>query len=55
MLKEVKPSADSKMIRLVTFDNLFRNYDILTKIRSRMAITITFSRQNDASSCVRTT
>ena len=32
-----------------------RHYDILTKTRSRMTTTITFSRQNDAASRANTT
>ena len=31
ILKEVKPSPNRKMIKLLTFDNSFRHYDILTK------------------------
>ena len=51
-----KPSPDSKMIKLLTFDNLFPPlYDILAKTRRRMTTAITFSRQNDASSRVSTT
>ena len=47
MLKEVKPPLDRKIIKLLTFD-----YDILVfyKTRSRMTMTITFSRQNDVGS-----
>ena len=33
----------------------FHHYDILTKTRSRMTRAITFSRQNEAGSRVRTT
>ena len=31
LLREVNPSPDYKMIILLTFDNLFHHYDILTK------------------------
>ena len=57
MLKEVKPSSDSKMIKLLTFDNFDnRHYNILAKTRSsRMTTAITFSRQNDAVSRASTT
>ena len=50
LLKEVAPSSDHKMIKLVTFDILFRRYDNLAKTRSEMTTAIVFSRQNDAGS-----
>ena len=43
------------MIKFLTFDNLFRHYDILAKTGSRMTMAITFSRQNDVGSHARTT
>ena len=55
LLKEVKPCPDGKMIKFLTFDNLFRHYDILAKTRSRTTTAITFSRQNDAGSRANTT
>ena len=51
LLMEVKTCLDRKMIKLLTS---FRHYDILAKTRSRMTLAITFSRQNDAGSRVRT-
>ena len=47
---EVKPSADRKMIKLLTFDNLFRHYNILGQTHSGMKMAIAFSRQNDPGS-----
>ena len=49
LLKEVIPSPDRKMIKLLTFENFFRHKDI-AKTRSRMTLTIAFSCQNDAGS-----
>ena len=46
LLKEVKPSFDHKMIKLLTFDNLFLPLPQFAKTRSRMATTIALSRQN---------
>ena len=46
-MKEVKPSPDCKMIKLLTFDDLFPSL--------RMVTGITFSRQNDTGSRMRTT
>ena len=42
LLKEGKPSPDRKMIKRLTFDNLFP-----PKTRSKITTAITFSRQND--------
>ena len=47
ILKDVKPSPDSRMIKR---KNCSRHFDILTKTRSRMTTAITFSRENDAGS-----
>ena len=44
ILKEVKPSPDSKLIKLLTLDYLFRHYDILPQTRSIMTTAIAFSR-----------
>ena len=55
LVKEVAPSPDCKMIKLLTFDNSFRNFDILAKTRSRVTTATTFSRQNDAGSGASTT
>ena len=56
ILKDVKPSLDSRMKELLTFDNSFsRHYDTLAKTRSRMTTSIAFSRKNDAGSLVSTT
>ena len=56
ILKDVKPSLDSRMKELLTFDNSFsRHYDTLAKTRSRMTTSIVFSRKNDAGSLVSTT
>ena len=53
ILNEGKPSPNSRMIKLLTIDNLFpRHFDILAKTRGRMTTAITFSRQNDAGSRV---
>ena len=52
LLKEVKPSLERNMIKLLTFDNLFPHYDILAKSRGWMTVV---SRQNDACSRARTT
>ena len=38
------------MIKLLTFDNLFPRFNILTKTRSRVTTATTFSRQNDSGS-----
>ena len=48
-MTEVTPSPDRKIIKLLTFDNLF-----LAKTRSRLTMATTFSRQNDAGSRART-
>ena len=50
LVKEVTPSPDRKMIKLLTFDNLFSHFDILAKTRSRMTAATTFSLQSDAGS-----
>ena len=55
ILKEVKPSPDNKLIRLLTFDNLFPPlYDMLAKTRSGSTTAISFSLQNKAGSRVST-
>ena len=48
ILKEVKPSTESKMIKLLTFDYLF------PPRRLRMTMAVTFSRPNDVGSRART-
>ena len=48
LLKEVKPSPDHNLIKLVTFNNLFPPLRLLANTRTRMTTAITFSRQNDA-------
>ena len=53
ILKEVKPSRNRKMIKLLTFDISFP--PSLLKTRSRVTTATTFSRQNDAGSRVSTT
>ena len=50
MLKEVKPSPDSKIENFLHLITCCRYYDILAKTRSRTTTAITFSRQNDAGS-----
>ena len=52
ILKEVKPSLNRKVIKLLTFDNSFP--PLLAKTR-RLATATKFSRQNDAGSQARTT
>ena len=47
-LKEVKPSPDHNLIKLVTFNNSFPPLRLLANTRTRMTTAITFSRQNDA-------
>ena len=42
LLKELKPSTNRKMIKLLAFDNSLTHYDILVKRRSRMTTAITF-------------
>ena len=54
-MKEVTPSPDGKVIKLLTFDNLFPPLDILAKTRSRVTTATTFSRQNGAGSRVSNT
>ena len=49
ILKEAKPSTESRMIKLVTFDSLFPPQ------RLRMTMAVTFSRSNDVGSRTRTT
>ena len=51
-MTEGKPSLDSKLIKLLTFDDLFRHSDILAKTRNRLTTAISFFRQNDAGSHV---
>ena len=49
LVKEVTPSPDRKMIKLLTLIfliNCFRYFDILAKTRSRVTTASTFSRQN---------
>ena len=64
LLEEVKPSVDRKMIKLLTFDDLFPPLRhllinlflfILAHTSSKMTTAITFSRQNDAGSRASTT
>ena len=57
MLKEVKPSPDSKLIKLLTLYLIAcsHHYDILAKTRRRMTTAVSFSRQKDAGSSVSTT
>lgn len=51
LLKEFKPSPERKMIKLLTFMNLFPPlHAIFTKTRNRMTMAIAFSLQNDADS-----
>ena len=59
LLQEVKPSPYRKMIKLLTFDNLFPPLRhllinlfllILAHTSSKTTTAITFSRQNDAGS-----
>ena len=52
LLMEVKPSADHKMIKLLTFDNLFPplQHSVLTQTHNGMKMAIAFSQQNDAGS-----
>ena len=47
-MKEVKPSQNSKIMKLLTFN-------VLAKTRSRKATAIAFSHQNNATSRTRTT
>lgn len=50
-LKEFKPSVERKMIKVLTFINLFPPlHAILTKTRNKMTMAIAFSLQNDADS-----
>ena len=49
ILKKVKPSTESRMIKLLTFDYLFQPQ------RLRMTMAVTFSRPNDVGSRARTT
>ena len=51
-LKEVKPSLDRKVIKVLTFENSFPA--LLAKTR-RLVTATKFSRQNDAGSHARTT
>ena len=52
LLKEVKPSPDRKMIKLLTFGKIFPPLlHSRYKSRCRMTMAIMFSRQNDAGSC----
>ena len=59
LLKEVKPSSDLKMIKLLTFVKLFRirHKNTFAKTRSCMTTANMFSHQNEegGASCVRTT
>ena len=54
---EVKPSANHKMIKLLTFDHLFPplQHSVLSQTHSGVKTAITFSQQNDAGSCVSNT
>ena len=48
-LKEFKPSVERKMVKVLTFINLFPPLlAILTKTRNKMTMAIAFSLQNDA-------
>ena len=49
-LKQVKPSPDHNLIKLVTFYNSFPPLRLLANTGTRMTTAITFSRQNDAGS-----
>ena len=49
-MNQMKPYPGSKMIKPLTLYNLFPLPQQLAKIRSRMTMTNTFSRQNDAGS-----
>ena len=55
ILKEVKPSPDSWMIKVLHLVTCSRHYDILAKTRRRMTTAIMFSRQNDTGSGVSNT
>ena len=55
ILEKVKPSPDTKMIKCLTFDNLFPPLPYSRKTHSSMTMTTTFSRQNDAGSRVNNT
>ena len=66
VLKKVKPSPDTKMIKHLTLNvmagttyqiliSCSRHYHILAKTPSSMTMTITFSHQNDAGSIVNNT
>ena len=49
LMKQVTPSPDRKMIKLLTLIfliNCFRHFDILAKTRSRVTTASTFSCQN---------
>ena len=51
LLKEVKPSPDRKIIKLITFYSLVSaTTTSCFRLRSRMTSVIAFSRQNDAGS-----
>ena len=57
LLMEVKPSANHKMIKLLTFDNLFPllQHSVLAQTHSGVKTAIAFSQQNDAGSCASNT
>ena len=50
LVKEVTPSPDRKIIKLLTFDNLFSHFNILAKTRTGVTTATTFSCQNDPGS-----
>ena len=45
LLKELKPSTDRKMIKILAFYNYLTHYDVLVKRRSRMTTAIMFFRR----------
>ena len=56
LLEGLKPPHDHKIIKLLTFETFYpplRHSRYTARVR--MTTTITFSRQNDAGSCARTT
>ena len=55
LVKEVTRSLGPRMIKLLTFDLLFRHHDFRVKTRSRMTGASSFSRQNDVGSLAYTT
>ena len=43
--KEVNPSPDIKVVKLVSYDKLFRHHHIFATMCSRVTTAIAFSRQ----------